>query len=110
MEKILTPEVFDEATLVNEIYTLRDQSDAKMRWFVDDSIFKFIKSYKKELMETYGSTQLLQQVPAFQAMIGGTLELERGITPEQRTSIVKRIQTFVVGLQAELDGMKRESS
>lgn len=105
MEKIPTTDLFDEAALVNDIYTLRDQSDVKMRWHVEDCIRAFDKILKKDMVETYGSTQLLQQVPAFQALVGGSLENETTITPAQRISIVTKIQKFVTELQIELESV-----
>ena len=101
MEKIPNA-LFDEAVFVNEVYSFRNQETPEKRFLVMDKIADFDKKLKVNMVSLYGTTQILQQVPAWQALIGGSIEDETNITPEQKNEINKQIKDFIEKTKAEL--------
>jgi hypothetical protein len=96
---------YNEAVLVNRIYTLRRQSTIERLDFVQDRIFQFDKELKSELLERQSSTQVLQQIAPWQALIGGSLELETDISPADKKFVEDKIATFVDILEQELKNL-----
>jgi len=74
MENYSIEQERNEAELVNVIYDLRSEMNDRRLFVIQDEIVKFDKELKKFMTENFGGTQLLQQVPAWQALVGGTLE------------------------------------
>ena len=60
-----------------------------------DARYSWDKNLKIRCTEKYGSTKILQEVPAWLSLIGGTIEEERNITAEQRTYINKEVSKFI---------------
>ncbi len=60
-----------------------------------DARYNWDKNLKIRCIEKYGSTKMLQEVPSWQTLIGGTVEEEINITAEQRTYINQEVSKFV---------------
>jgi hypothetical protein len=88
---------------MNRIYDLRTSDDIEVQTFLSDKIFTFNQALKKKVIERWGSTKILQQVALWQALVGGSIEVETDITPEQRDFVNTEILTFIEELEKSLN-------
>ena len=63
------------------------------------TVFQWDAEFKIRLKERYGDTRFAQQVPAWQILVGGTVEEEVDITTEQRDYILKEVSVIFKELQ-----------
>lgn len=89
--------------LVEAAYAVRDKINAQRAFALLDDIYHFDKGLKQEVVAAFGSTKLLQEVAAWQALVGGTIESEVSITAEQKAFVEERIKTFLEQLKSKLD-------
>ncbi len=61
----------------------------------NDAVYEWNAELKQQLRDTYGSTQLLQQIPAWQVMVGGSIEEPVDVTEEQVAFVHASIQKFL---------------
>ncbi len=88
--------------LVAHIYKLRQRINDLARFDLLGEVTDFDKKLKKDVIALYGSTRLLQEVSAWQALIGGSIEKEVSILPEQKEFVVEKIRAFVQLLEEQL--------
>jgi hypothetical protein len=68
-----------------------------------DALVDWDKAFKLRLEERFGSRRFVQQVPAWQKLVGGTPEIESDITAEQRAYILREVQKFIDEFSATYD-------
>ncbi len=70
--------------------------DLNSAWM--DSVYDWNSELKQQVLERYGTTKFLQQIPAWQVMVGGTVEEPVDVLPEQielvETSVKKFLEQF----------------
>ncbi|MES2749359.1 MAG: hypothetical protein V4606_03125 [Patescibacteria group bacterium] len=88
--------------LVERVYAVRSRINESRQFTVLDDIVSFDKDLKKEMVEKYGSTKSLQQVPAWQALVGGTPEPELDLDPEIKELVEGKISIFIKTLEDKI--------
>lgn len=104
-ESLENQETIDTDQLLSDIKVLREfaiTSNERNDLFIDMSS-QWDKIFKEKLREKYGTTRFAQQVPVWQAMVGGTVEEETDITDEIRNFIVFEVNTFYKKVERELE-------
>jgi len=99
MEKPTTEEnIYIKDSLAAEAYDLRNKfnhGDINALISFQDRVADWDTELKKELNKEYGSTRPLQQVPGWQALIGGTLEPRTDISDELYNYIEDKVREFI---------------
>lgn len=91
--------------LAQRAYQLRkyvENDFAKLHKWQDD-VYEWDKKLKRVVKERFSSTRFLQQVPGWQAIIGGTPEVETDITDEALEFIENEVSEFLAQKEQELD-------
>ncbi|MES2966776.1 MAG: hypothetical protein V4668_03240 [Patescibacteria group bacterium] len=88
--------------LVERVYAVRSRINESRQFTVLDDIVSFDIDLKKEMVEKYGSTKSLQQVPAWQALVGGTPERELDLDPEIKELVEGKISIFIKTLEDKI--------
>ena len=89
--------------LVEAAYAIREKINSQRAFALQDEIYHFDKGLKQEVMSAFGSTKLLQEIAAWQALVGGTIEPEVLVTVEQKVFVEERIKFFLAELMSKLD-------
>ena len=104
-ESYKNPGCIDGEQLMNDVRTAREASIESMQkndiWC--STVSKWDADFKIRLNDLYGSTRFAQQVPAWQVLIGGTIEAETDITQEQKEFILKEVTSIYQKLMQMLD-------
>lgn len=82
---------------------LREKINEQRAFALSDSIYLFDTQLKRDVTARFGSTRLLQEVAAWQMLVGGTIEPEVRITAEQKAFVEEQIETFITGLETKLN-------
>lgn len=99
MEHFLFERTESPDVLVDAVYAVRTEANEKRAFALFDEIVKFDKELKKDMVARFGSTRFLQEVPAWQALIGGSIESSPTIAPELKAEIEEKIAAFVAELR-----------
>ncbi len=95
-EKVQKNELIDTEMLCKDIQELRELSltsvELNDKW--NNLVKQWDDGFKLRLREKFGSTQAAQEVPAWQMLIGGTVEEEVSITDAQRDFILREVFDF----------------
>ncbi len=94
-EKI--PSIDSSAALVQAVARMRESTltspELHAAWL--DAVYVWDKALKSRITERFGSTALLQEVAAWQTLVGGTVEPVRTLTPEARHLVEGAIRDFL---------------
>lgn len=104
-ESVEKRETIDSEALVLEIQEARAFSltSYERNNFWNESVAAWDVVFKKNLVAEFGTTRFAQQVPAWQVLVGGSVETETDITHVQRNYIVTEVNTFFSRIKKELE-------
>lgn len=102
MSEKFIPNQENISTLVTTIQRVRERINEQRAFALLDDIYLFDKQLKIDVTTRFGSTRLLQQVAAWQMLVGGTIEPEESITSEQKMFVEERIEQFIKVLESKL--------
>jgi hypothetical protein len=102
MSEKFTPNQEKLNPLVKTIQRVREQINEQRAFVLLDDIYMFDKQLKIDVTTRFGSTRLLQQVAAWQALVGGTIEPEETITSEQKAFVEEQIGQLIQVLESKL--------
>ena len=92
----------DAAVLVDEIRALREDvtnnHELLTAWL--DAVYEWDAAFKVKVREKYNDTKLLQEVPAWQTLVGGTVEEGSTITDEQCSFVNQEVTKFIQGFKS----------
>jgi hypothetical protein len=93
--QIETPESFNK--IADEAYALYNATlkNYDLHSAFLDARYLWDKALKARCLEKFGTTKILQKVPAWQRLIGASPEAEVDITPEQRAFVNREVALFV---------------
>lgn len=97
--------ILDFEALTARVLALRSHvnTDIDLLFVWQDYVNAWDSEFKTRLKEKYGDTRFAQQVPAWQVLVGGSVEKEVDITTEQREFINKEVERILNQFVSEHD-------
>ena len=93
--KEVPPESFEKITEDALALYSATLSDIDLHSTFLDARYAWDVALKARCIEKFGTTKILQKVPAWQKLVGGTVEPEVDITPEQKAFVNREVSLFV---------------